>query len=167
MTSLERTLGTLVVLAGLLVVGWLGVLHYGAVRYDAGYADAVGEGMKAREALAAIYRETESDLHAQLRARDDAAFLKEKEHAASLEAAQRRMRAGLDSLRCPARPVPDPVPPATGSAASAPTPDGRGPELVPEAAADVLGIAGHIAELVRRYAEVEEWYAECRALNAK
>ena len=167
MTSLERTLGALLVLAGLLVVGWLGVLYYGAARYDAGYAAAVDEGIKARDAQAAIYRQSESDLRAQLRARDDAAFLKEKEHAASLETAQRRMRAGVDSLRCPAGPVPAPATPGAGPAAGGPAPDVDGPSLVPEAAADVLGVAADVAGLVRRYERLEERFDQCHALNAK
>lgn len=52
MTTFERTLAALIVLAGLLVVGWLGLMHYGGKRYDAGYAAAVAKGKTARDAAA-------------------------------------------------------------------------------------------------------------------
>ena len=52
MTPVERALGALLVLAGLLVVSWLGVLHYSAARYDAGYAAAVGAGVIVPTAVA-------------------------------------------------------------------------------------------------------------------
>jgi hypothetical protein len=37
---------------------------------------------------------------------------------------------------------------------------------VPEAAADVLGIAAGVAGLVRRYERLEQRFDECRAVNA-
>lgn len=167
MTSIERTFAALIVLVALLVVGWIGVLRYGAEQYDIGYAAAVELGKKARDDQAEIYRKTEDALRAKLADKDATAFTKEKEHAASIEAAQRRMRTGADSLRCPTRPVPASATPADGPAAGGTAPDERGPEFVPEAAADVLGIAGHIAGLVRRYARLEERFDECQAMNAK
>lgn len=168
MSALERLL-VAVVLAVLLVAGaWIGLRHYGTERYDAGYAAAVAAGKEARNSAETAHLAIESGLRAQLLDRDTAAFRKEQEYASNLADAQRRVRAGDDRLRCPAA---SPVQPASAAAdrpaAGAPAADGGGPDLVPEAAADVLGHGAAIAGLVRRYAEVLDDFEACRAVNAK
>lgn len=167
MTAIERILAALIVLAGLLVVGWLGVMHYGGTRYDAGYSAAVEEGNKARDAAAEINRSTEADLRAQLHARDSAAHRKEHEHAQDLAAAQRRVRAGNDRLRCPTGPVSDGAAPGDRSAAGAPGTDGQRPGLVPEVAVEILADGADIARIVRQYDQVVERFEACRAVNAR
>jgi len=167
MTTIERSLAALIVLAGLLVVGWLGVMHYGSTRYSAGYAAAVAEGKAARDAAAEINRITEADLRAQLRARDSAAHIKEQEHARDLAAAQRRVRAGTDRLRCPTGPVPAGATPGDRPATAALGVDGTGPDLVPEVAAEILADGADIARIVRQYDRVVERFEECRAVNEK
>lgn len=168
MSVLERLLCGLLAAVLLSIGAWYGVCRYGIQQRQAGYDAAVADGKEYRDLEAQIARQTEDGLRAQLRAKDAAALKKEKEHAASLEAAQRRMRAGDDRLRCPAaRPVPDAIPAADRPAASRPGADGEGLDLVPEAAAEVLGDGADIAGLVRRYARVVGRFEDCRALNAK
>jgi hypothetical protein len=168
MTALERLLVG-AVLAILIATGvWLGVRHYGSERYDAGYAAAVDAGKKARDSAAAANLAIESGLRAQLLDRDAAALRKEQEYASNLADAQRRVRAGADRLRCPTASAVQPAaaPSDRPAAAGAPA-DGQGPDVVPEAAADLLGIAADVAGLVRRYDQVVERYEACRALNSK
>ena len=165
--AIDRFLTGLVIAAALAVAGWFGLRHYGDARYQAGYNAAIDVGMKQRDREAAENRKIESDLRAQLAERDTEAQRKDQEHAQALADAQRRVRAGTDRLRCPANPVQPTAQAATGSAAAAPATDGAGPDLVPEAAADVLGYGAAIAGLVSRYAEVAERFDECRAVNAK
>lgn len=167
MTTIDRTLAALILLAGILVVGWLGVMHYGGTRYDAGYAAAVEEGNKARDVAAEINRITEANLRAKLQAHDTAAHRKEQEHAQDLAAAQRRVRAGDDRLRCPAGPVPAGAAPGDRPAAAAPDIDGEGPGLMPEVAAEILADGADIARIVRQYDQVVERFEACRAMNAK
>lgn len=166
MSRVERILGGLIVLAGLLVAGTLGVRWYGVVQYQAGRTAAVAAGKDQYDRDLATARRTELDLRAQLAARDTDAFEKEQEHAASLQAAQRRVRASIDSLRCPiSAPVgsaPDDRPVAAGPAS-----DGAGPAIVPEIAAEILGDGAAIAGLVRRYERLEQRFDECRAMNAQ
>jgi hypothetical protein len=92
---------------------------------------------------------------------------KEQEYATNLDAAQRRVRAGVESLLCPTSPV-QPAP-AAGDRPAAPEPatHGPGPAVVPEAAADLLSIAADVAGLVRRYDQVVERFEACRAVNAR
>jgi len=147
---------------------WVGVHRYGAARYDAGYAAAVDLGKKQRDRDAYLNQQTEDELRALLAAKDADAHRKEQEYASTLEAAQRRVRAGTDRLRCPAA---DPVQPGAAAedrpaAAGAPA-DGQGPEFVPDVAADLLGIAADVAGLVRRYDQVVERFEACRAVNAR
>jgi len=164
----ERILAGLIVLAGLLVLGALGLERYCAARYQAGYDAAVAAGKEQYDRDAAAARKTESDLRAQLHARDADAFKKEQDHAASLEAAQRRVRAGIDGLRCPATgPVPGAAAPDDRSVAGGPEADGAGPAIVPETAAEILGDGAAIAGLVRRYARLEQRFDECEALRAR
>ena len=171
MTALERLL--MVVLPALVLMGgaWLGLHHYGAERYDAGhdagYAEAVDLGKKQRDRDAYLNQQTEDELRAMLAAKDADAHRKEQEYASNLEAAQRRVRAGTDRLRCPASPV-QPSTAATDRPAAGGTPaDGQGPDVVPETAADLLGIAADVAGLVRRYDQVVERFEACRAVNAR
>ena len=165
MTRAERILGGILVLVCLLLVGYLGVLQYGAARHAAGYADAVADGKSARDSAAASALAIESGLRTQLLARDSDALRKELEHASNLEAAQRRVRAGVDSLRCPAGPVPTSTASSDRPAAGGSTPDEPGPAIVPEIAAEILGDGAAIAGLVRRYGRLEQRFDECQALT--
>lgn len=167
MTTLERFAGAVLLLVALLLGAWFGVRHYGAEKYRAGYDAAVIEGREAREAAAAAALAIESGLRAKLLERDTAALRKEQEYAESLEAAQRRVRAGVDRLRCPAGPIPGAAPAGGGSAAAGPDADGEGSAIVPEVAAEILGDAADVAGLVRRYERVVERFEACRAVNAK
>ena len=167
MTSIEKLLMSAIVLIGLALLGWLCLLDYGVERYDAGFAAAVEIGKQRRDADAEISRQTEIDLRAQLGAKDAAAFKKEKDHAQSLAAAQRRILTGTDSLRCPARPVPTTATSGDRSAASEPAAYDDGSQLVPEAAADLVGIASDVERLVRQYDRVVERFEACRAVNSK
>lgn len=165
--TLDRFLTGLAIAAALAVAGWFGLHHYGAERYQAGYNAAVEAG-KAQHALDdAKYRKLESDQRAKDAARDAEATRKDQEHAQALADAQRRVRSGTDRLRCPASPVQPATAPGDRPAASTPAADGAGPDVVPEVAADLLGIAADAAGLVRRYAEVVERFDACRAVNAK
>ena len=166
MTALERFAGAVLLLVALLLGAWFGVRYYGTTKYQAGYDTAVAEGREAREAAALAALAIESGLRAKLLERDTAALRKEQEHAESLEAAQRRHRAGVDRLRCPG-PVPGAAAAGGGSAAAGPDADREGPAIVPEVAAEILGDAADVAGLVRRYERVVERFDACRAVNAK
>lgn len=156
------------VVAGLLGAGWLGLQGYGDARYQDGYDAAVDAGRKQHDHDAAVARETESALRAQLHARDADALQKENEYATNLAAAQRRVRAGTDRLQCPtARAVPAVTTAGDRPVAARPAADGEGPDLVPEIAAEVLGDGADIAGLVRRYQRLLERFEDCRAVNAK
>jgi len=166
MSRLERILVSTVVLIVLVLVSVAGVRWYGAGRYQAGHAAAVAEGKNQYDRDLAAARKTESDLRAQLRNQDADAFKKEQEYAASLEAAQRRVRAGVDSLRCPSS-VPAVAasgdrPTAGGTAADEP-----GSAIVPEIAAEILGDGAAIAGLVRRYERLEQRFDKCEALSKR
>ena len=160
-------LGVLVAIA-LAAGAWISIDEYGARRYEAGYNAAVAAGIKQRDLDAEENRKIESDLRAQLAARDADAHRKEMEYASNLEAAQRRVRAGTDRLRCPAASPVQPAPAAADRpAAGGPAADGGGADLVPEAAADVLGDGATIAGLVRKYDRLTERFEKCRAVNAR
>lgn len=160
-------LGVLVAIA-LAVGAWVGVDEYGNNRYEAGYDAAVAAGIKQRDLDAEENRKTESDLRAQLAEREVDAHRKDQEYAHILEAAQRRVLTGTDRLRCPAAStVHLAAAPGDGPVAGASAADGGGSDLMPEAAADVLGHGAAIAGLVSRYAEVVELYDTCRAVNAR
>jgi hypothetical protein len=167
MTSIEKLLVGAIVLIGLALFGWLNLLDYGVERYDEGFEAAIKIGKQRRDADAEINRQTETDLRTQLGIKDTAALKKEKDHALSLAAAQRRIFTGTDSLRCPARPVPATVTAVDRPAASGPAADDNGPELMPEAAADLVGIASDVERLVRQYGRVVERFEACRAMNSK
>ncbi|MDK6077947.1 hypothetical protein [Massilia varians] len=167
MMALDRLLCS-VLAAVLLVIGaWFGVRHYGAEQRQAGYDAAVADGKEAREAAAVAALAIESGLRTRLLEQDTTALRKEQEYATNLEAAQRRVRAGVDSLRCPAGPVPAAGPAGDRPAAAGPAPDGEGPTIVPEVAAEILGDGADVAGLVRRYQRVVERFEACRAVNAK
>lgn len=165
--TLDRFLTGLVIAGVLVVAGWLGLHHYGAKRYQAGYNAAVDVGKAQHARDDAAYRKLESDQRTKNAARDVETQRKDQEHAQALADAQRRMRAGTDRLRCPTSPVQPTTAPGDRPVAGAPADDGSGPDLMPEAAADVLGYGAAIAGLVSRYAEVVERFDECRAVNAK
>ena len=167
MTALERLAAVTLLLVVLLLGAWFGLRHYGAEQRQAGYDAAIAEGEEAREAAAIAALAIESGLRARLLEQDTTALRKEQEHATNLEAAQRRVRTGVDRLRCPTGPVQSAAPAGDRPAATRPAADGEGPDLVPEAAADVLGHGAAIASLVRRYERVIERFEACEAVNAK
>jgi hypothetical protein len=167
MSALER-LAAGVLLGVLLVVGaWFGVRHYGAQQQQAGWDAAVAAGEEARAAAALASLAIESGLRARLLEQDTAAFTQERKHAESLEDAQRRVRTGIDRLRCPTGPVPAAAPAGDRPAAARSATDGEGPAIVPEDAAEILGDGADVARLVRRYERVVERFDACRAVNAK
>jgi hypothetical protein len=165
--TLDRFLTGLVIAAALAVAGWFGIHHYGTERYNAGYAAAIAAGKAQHDRDAAAALKTESDLRAKLVAQDTEAQQKEIEHAQALADAQRRVRASTDRLRCPASPVQPTAAPADRPATAVAPADGGGPDLVPEAASDILGYGAAIAGLVSRYERLEQRFEECRAVNAK
>ncbi len=168
MSALERLLCSLLAAVLLSIGAWYGVCRYGIQQRQAGYDAAVADGKASRDLEAQIARQTEDDLRAQLRAKDEDAHRKEQEHAQSLEDAQRRMRTGVDSLRCPAaRAVPGIAASEDRPAAGEPATDGQGPAIVPEVAAEILGDGADVAGLVRRYERVTELFEVCRAMNNK
>lgn len=167
MTALERLAIAAFTLAALLLGAIFGMKHYGTERYDEGYAAAVATGQKQHDRDAAAALKTESDLRSQLAARDADATRKEQEYATNLADAQRRVRIGTDRLRCPASTVQSSATPTDRPTPAEPTTDGSGPDLMPEAASDILGYGAAIASLVSRYDRVVERFEECRTVNAK
>jgi hypothetical protein len=168
MSALERLMAAVIfVLLLLLGCAWW-VRHYGAERYQAGWDGAVAAGKGQRDSAAVANLAIESGMRTRLLEQDTTAFKKEQEYASNLEAAQRRMRAGIVSLRCPAASA---VQPTTTSgnrpAAAGPAPDGQGAELVPDAAAALLGDGAAVAGIVRKFDRLEQRFEECRAVNAK
>lgn len=166
MTRVERILFGAIVLVGLVICAWLAVLQFGADKFDAGYAEAIAAGQQRYNFEAELHRQIEADLRTQLAAKDAAAFKREQEHADSLAAAQRRITAGVDRLRCPTTAVPATAttidrPAAGGSAAN-----GEGLDIVPAVAVEILGDGADVAGLVRRYQRVLDRFDACQALNA-
>ena len=94
-----------VVLAALLV-GWLGVRHYGAARFDAGHAAAVDE--RARLDAAAVLARTRANTQeADRQASVNESITKEKDHEIS-DLRQRLAAAGrlrVGTAVCPGRPA--------------------------------------------------------------
>jgi len=166
-SALDRLLIGCMLLAGLLVGGVLQVRHYGAEQYAAGQAAAVAAGTEARDSQAAANLAIESGLRTRLLEQDTAALRKEQDYASNLEVAQRRVRAGADGLRCPAAsPVPAGAAPGDRPLAGGPAPDEQGAELVPDAAAEVLGDGAAVAGIVRKFDRLEQRFEACRAVNA-
>lgn len=166
MSALDRLLIGCILAVAALLFGVHEVRSYGAVRFAAGQAAAVAAGKVERDREAEANRKTESDLRAQLAAKDADAYQKEQTYAASLDAAQHRMRAGTDSLRCPESPVPASPAADNRPAAAGLIVEPAGPSLMPEAADDLLGVAADVAGLVRRYDRLEQRFEACRAVNA-
>lgn len=145
-----------------------GAHHWGQTRYDAGYAAAVAAGQAQRQVDAEAARAKEEGLRRQLATQEEDAQRKEKQHAKDLDEVQRRVLVGADRLRCPAARAVQPATPATtGPAPAVVGADAGGQDLVPEAAADILGYGAAIAGLVSRYDRVVERFEECRTVNAK
>jgi hypothetical protein len=130
-----------------------------------GYAAAVAAGEKQRALDAEVALTNERALRARLAAADTAAQTREQTYAENLAAAQRRVRAGDDSLRIAIRTIRATATPADRPAAGGPEVDESRAELVPEVAADAVGFAATAAGLVRKIDRVTERFNECRALN--
>jgi len=166
-SALDRLLIGCILVVAMLVAGVHALRHYGAERYAAGQAAAIAAGKEARDAQATANLAIESGLRTRLLEQDGAALRKEQEYVSNLEAAQRRVRAGVDSLRCPAAsPVPAGATPGDRPAAAGLEVEPAGPSLMPEAAADLLGVAADVAGLVRRYDRLEQRFEACRTVNA-
>lgn len=167
MNALDRLMIGGMLLAAALIAGVLELRHYGAEQYAAGQVAAVAAGAKLRQAEADRNLKTETDLRAQLHDKDAEAKQQEQTYAISLDVAQRRVRAGTDSLRCPASPVPAGAAPGDRPAAGGPGADGEGAAIVPDIAADLLGDGAAIAGLVRKYDRLNQRFEACRAVNAE
>ncbi|XYJ11823.1 hypothetical protein ACSUZJ_07480 [Telluria sp. B2] len=167
MSVLDRQLGAVILALVLLLAAGFWFCHYGAEQYQQGYDAAVRDGKEQRERAAEASRKIETHLRAQLRAQDADALEREEEYEANLAAAQRRVRAGVDRLRCPVGPVPASAVPGDRPAAGGLEADGPGPAIVPEVAGEILGDGAAIAGLVRRYARLEQRFDECEALRAR
>lgn len=168
MTALQRVLAAVILVLVLLLGAAIWVHHYGAEQYDAGRDAAIAAGKVQHDRDAAAARKTDSDLRAQLRTKDADALEMERTYEISLDVAQRRVRTGTDSLRCPAAgPVPGATAPDDRPAAGGSDPEAERPRIVPEVASDLLGVAADLARVVRQYDRITERFEECRALNAK
>ena len=167
MTAIERFAAQILVMVLLLLGTWFGIRHYGAEQRRVGYAAAVQDGEEARDAAALAAVAIESGLRSRLLEQDTTAFTQERKHAESLEDARRRVRAGVDSLRCPAGPVPAGAPAGDRPAAGGPAAAGEGLDLVPEVAADILGLAADHQRLLRNYGRVVERLEACRLVNSR
>ena len=168
MSALDRLLIGCMLAAAILVVGVLKLRDYGAEQYQAGQAAAVAAGNEARDSQAAANRAIESGLRPRLLEQDTTALRKEQEYASNLEAAQRRVRAGVDSLRCPAAsPVSAGAAASDRPAAAGPASDRQGTELVPDASAALLGDGATVAGIVRKFDRLEQRFEACRAVNSR
>jgi hypothetical protein len=165
--TVDRLLTGLVIAVALALASWFGLHHYGAERYNDGYSAAVAVGQKQHDKDAAAARQTETDLRQTLAKKDAVAHQKEVEYAENLADAQRRVRTGVDRLRCPASTVQPTAPTSDRPASAGPGADGTGPVIVPEVAGTILSNAAAVAGLVRRYEQVVERFEACRAVNAK
>jgi hypothetical protein len=161
-------MAVVILVVTLLLGGVWWVRRYGAEQYQAGWDGAVTAGKEQRDSDAVAALAIESGLRARLLDQDITAFKKEQEYATNLDAAQRRVRAGDDRLRCPAAsPVQSAAAPGDRPAAAGPAPDGQGTELVPDAAAALLGDGATVAGIVRKFDRLNERFEACRAVNAK
>lgn len=131
----------------------------------AGRAEAVAAGKERYDAEAAAALVRERTLRAKLSAADAAAQRTEQTYAENLTAAQRRIRAGDDSLRIAVRTIRANATAPGGPAAAGPAPDGAGDPIVPEVAGDILSLAADTGRVVRKYQRLVERFDECRALN--
>lgn len=166
--TLDRLLTGFVVTFVLCLAGWFGLKHYGNEHYKMGYDAAVDAGKIQHDKDVIDASKRESDLRQTLAEKDKEANQKEQEYAQALSDAQRRVLTHVDRLRCPATRTVQPNAASTDRPATAEsTTDGSGSDLVPEAAADILGYGSAIASLVRRYDELTDRFEAYRALNAK
>lgn len=167
MSSLERLLVATVLLLLLLFGGTLAVRSYGAEQRQAGYDAAVDAGKEAQEAAALAALAIESGLRSRLLEQDTTALRKEQEYATNLEAAQRRVRTGVDSLRCPTGSISSAAAAGDRPAAAGSAVDGKGPAIVQEVAVEILSDAADVAGLVRRYQRIVDRFEACRAVNGQ
>jgi hypothetical protein len=165
-TALHRFALQVVLLVGAIAAGWLWHLSEVSTARKAGYSAAVAAGEKQRAIDADIALGRERNLRAKLAAADAAATTKETEHAETLAAAQRRVRAGTDVLRCPtANPIQHTAALADGPTTGGSSPDGPGTAVMPEVAGDILRLAADTGRVVRNYQRVVERLDACIALN--
>lgn len=168
MSVLHKLLIGLAASALMAILALCSLQHYRTTCYQLGYDAAVAAGKVAREKETVIAEKKESDLRAQLAAKDAYAFKEKQKHDQALEDAQRRVRTGIDSLHCPAAiPVPAGETPGNRPATGGLEVEPAGPTIVPETAADILGVAGHINGLVQRYERLEQRFDSCQALSEK
>ncbi|WUR15719.1 hypothetical protein E7V67_011625 [[Empedobacter] haloabium] len=166
MTALERFVAAVV--AGVLLAAlawWWHAREVSHARHE-GWAAAVAAADKQYNADADAARREERALRDQFVERANQYHLKEQTYDQNLVDAQRRMRAGVDSLRCPAASaVQASAAPADRPAAAGAAPDEPGAPVVPAVAGDILGLAADTGRLVRKLEEVTARYDACRALN--
>ncbi|WEF34849.1 hypothetical protein [Pseudoduganella chitinolytica] len=166
MTALERLVVQLAACALLMLGAWLWHRHEVSAAHKAGWAAAVLAGEQQRQADSDKAQRDERALREQFAERAQQYYEKESIYESTLADAQRRVRTGVDSLRCPAAgAVQASAAPADRPAAAASTPDEPGAPVVPEVAADILGNAAAVAGLVRKYDELAARYDACRAVN--
>lgn len=150
----------------LLVLGaWLWHQSEVSNARQAGYDAAVEAGREQHRIDTAAALKTERESRERQRLKDEAAAKKEQQNDETLAAAQRRVRAGDDSLRIAIRTIRATAAPTDRPAAGGPAPDGPGESIVPTVAADILGLAADSGRLVRKYERLEARFEECRALN--
>ena len=106
MILLNRWFIGLIVSAGLLVGGWLGVLAYGAHRYNAGHAAAVAE-RAAKDAVAVLNRTAENTVVAATQAQTNSIVTKVKnEELAPVRERIVTQRVYVGSAICDGSPAP-------------------------------------------------------------
>jgi hypothetical protein len=155
-------------MAGLLVLFAAWLWHRSEVNaaHERGYSEAVAAAEIERDLAAEESRRKERVWRDAFVERNEKFQHKEQGYETALADAQRRVRAGTDRLYCPAsNPVQASTAPADRSIPVPPEGDGAGTPVVPEVAADILGLAAATGKLVRKLDEAEELYNACRALN--
>ena|GEM_PF-2418114 len=164
--SLETMMAGAVLTVGVVAGGWAWHSHAVSTARQEGYSAAVADGKKRYDEDAAKALSKERKLRDEQAAKDDAARKDKERYDEALADAQRRMRAGTDRLRCPAAsPVHAAATAPAGPAAGGPAPDEPGTPVVPEVAADILGLAADSDSIVRKFDRLTERYDACRALN--
>ena len=163
--ALERLALQLGACALLVLGAWLWHADQVHDAREAGRAEVIEAGRKQHALDAAAALATEREQREQNRLKDEAAKRKEQEYAENLADAQRRVRAGDDSLRIAINAIRATSAPADRPAAGGPAPDEFRAELVPEVAADALGNAAAVAGIVRKFDRLEQRFEACRAMN--
>jgi hypothetical protein len=163
--SIRELLAAALLGAAALSVGWIWHENSVAAAYQDGWGAAVTAGEKQRGLDAAAALKNERTLRTQLAEADAAAVNMENENAETLAAAQRRIRAGDDSLRIAVRTLRASATPPAGPAAGESAPDNLGAAIVPEVAGDILGLAADTGRVLRKYERVVERLDTCIALN--